>query len=130
MKKILCLDFDGVIHSYTSGWQGPRTIKDQPVDGAMKFISDAVDSFRVCIHSSRSNYFLGRYFMAKWLSREMYRYWGAHATKAEDVLGQIEWPTRKPPAFVTIDDRAFRFTGEFPLLSSLENFKPWNKEKR
>ena len=37
-KPILCLDFDGVIHSYTSGWKGARIILDPPVPGALDFI--------------------------------------------------------------------------------------------
>ena len=54
-KPILCLDFDGVIHSYTSGWKGADVIPDPPVPGAMAFLWDATDHFRVAIFSSRSN---------------------------------------------------------------------------
>jgi hypothetical protein len=32
-KPILCLDFDGVLHSYTSGWKGAAVIPDPPVPG-------------------------------------------------------------------------------------------------
>ena len=40
-KLILCLDFDGVIHSYSSGWKGADVIPDPPVPGALRFIADA-----------------------------------------------------------------------------------------
>ena len=37
-KPILCLDFDGVIHSYASGWKGADVIPDAAVPGAMEFL--------------------------------------------------------------------------------------------
>jgi hypothetical protein len=40
---------------------------------------------------------------------------------------ELEWPTEKPPALVTIDDRAITFTGEWPAMAELLAFKPWNK---
>lgn len=43
-------------------------------------------------------------------------------------LESVEFPRRKPPALVTIDDRALTFTGICPDLEEIGNFKPWNKE--
>lgn len=40
MKKtpILSIDFDGVLHSYKSGWQGARNIPDPPVPDAIPWL--------------------------------------------------------------------------------------------
>jgi len=54
-KPILCLDFDGVCHSYTSGWRGAAVIPDPPVDGLWDFLFTAMAVFEVHIFSSRSN---------------------------------------------------------------------------
>ena len=44
---ILCLDFDGVLHSYTSGWLGADVIPDPPVPGYAQFLLRAVEVFEV-----------------------------------------------------------------------------------
>ena len=128
-KPILCLDFDGVIHSYTSGWQGADVIPDPPVEGAIPFIYMALSSFRVAIFSSRSGQRGGIRAMQKWLKK--------HAQAHEDFhlmnhgwLGRIEWPTEKPPAMVGLDDRVLTFTGAWPNICDLKAFKPWNKKER
>jgi len=58
--------------------------------------------------------------MRTWLRR----YW-LEAGLLGSTEQLIEWPKEKPPAFVTIDDRAITFTGEWPDLDVLRNFKPW-----
>lgn len=127
MKKILCLDFDGVIHSYSSGWQGADVIRDAPVDGAMKFIWDAADHFTVAIFSSRSNQSGGLPAMRSYLERNFRDYWHLHRTEADHKLAAIEWPKEKPPAFVTIDDRAMTFDGVWPSIDTLLAFRPWKE---
>ena len=67
-KPILCLDFDGVIHSYTSGWKGARNIPDPPVPGALDFILAVQAQFQVVILSSRSHQWGGRRAMKRWLT--------------------------------------------------------------
>lgn len=119
-KPILCLDFDGVLHSYTSGWQGADVIPDDPVPGMLDFLQRAVEAFHVCIFSSRSNEEDGIYAMQDWL-----RGCGA----SEQLLDQIEFPTEKPPAMVTLDDRAITFDGTWPTIDALLAFEPWFKRR-
>ncbi len=119
-KPILCMDFDGVIHSYTSGWKGADVIPDPPVPGAIKFLEEAVEHFEVHIYSSRSGQAGGINAMQDWLMK--------HTDKRSDLHVMIQWPIFKPPAMVTIDDRAITFDGSFDgLLEQAKNFKPWNK---
>jgi hypothetical protein len=123
MKPILCLDFDGVIHSYSSGWKGADIIPDPPVPGVAEFIRAAVKHFRVAIFSSRSNQPGGIQAMKNYL---LLRVAGQGETaKYPGWFEQIEWPLEKPAAFVTIDDRAITFTGTWPDVEVLRNFKPW-----
>ena len=44
---------------------------------------------------------------------------------ARDFVKTIQWPTHKPPAMITLDDRALNFNGEWPNLGNLTRFKPW-----
>lgn len=129
-KPILCLDFDGVIHSYTSGWKGADVIPDPPVRGALQFIVDAMKVFSVSIFSSRSNQPGGKQAMIQWLG-----YWSVDPEHGmpndfdHAAWGDIEWSTEKPAAFVTIDYRALTFDGTWPDLAELKKFKPWNKRE-
>ena len=126
-KPILCLDFDGVLHSYSSGWKGARNIPDQPVEGAIRFILEALGAgFDVVIHSSRGRYFGGRRAMRQWLKRHAGAAW--YESPAGPGVEDVRFPLLKPPAHVAIDDRAVTFTGRWPSLDSLKSFKPWNKK--
>ena len=115
-KPILVLDFDGVLHSYTSGWKGAGVIPDPPVDGAKEFCEQALDHFRVFIVSSRCGQPEGTHAILVWLTENKF------------PMGiTVSVDGRKPAAFVTLDDRAITFTGEWPDVKELLDFKPWYK---
>lgn len=127
-KPILCLDFDGVLHSYVSGWQGADVVCDPPTDGAMVWLSRAVRHFDVAICSSRSHQPNGILAMQLWLKLALARAC-EDQHEAAHVYGLIRWPTHKPAAMVTIDNRALTFTGnwsDFDVVT-LRQFQPWNK---
>lgn len=125
-KPILCLDFDGVIHSYSSGWKGADIIPDPPTDGAIAFMLGALQHFEVVIFSSRSNQPGGMKAMANWLKHHAGQCW--HESPAGPGLENISFVMEKPAAMVTIDDRAITFTGTWPAIADLLAFKPWNKK--
>lgn len=135
-KPILCVDFDGVIHSYTSGWQGANQIPDPPVPGAISFLSRAKDVFDIQIFSSRSNQPGGIEAMKRWMRDAVYGHFDCVFTtgsphdfdQANALLDAISYPTEKPSAMISIDDRALTFTGVWPSLRELQEFKPWNKQ--
>ena len=130
-KPISCLDFDGVIHSYTSGWQGADVISDPIVPGALHFIWDAQEHFEVHVFSSRSHQDGGIEAMKAYL-------WAtANSSRDEGpwcddphlgFIERIQWPTTKPPAMISIDDRALTFKGHWPLIDDLKEFQPWTKK--
>ena len=136
-KPILSVDFDGVLHSYISGWKGIVEIPDPPVVGSLAFLEDALNYFDVQIFSSRSQHPDGIKAMQKWLhhwAHESAEYEADPATGqvmevgedwTDEWLSQIKWPTDKPSAFITLDDRAITFTGDFPDAEELQHFKTW-----
>ena len=132
-NPIICVDFDGVIHSYTSGWQGVSNIPDPPVPGAIEWlekhlpIPDCICAMAplhegpiVQIYSSRSKSWFGRRAMKRWLVKH-----GLHHGYIDE--GVLKFPVKKPAAFLTIDDRAICFGGTFPTADEMMSFKPWNK---
>lgn len=124
-KPILCLDFDGVIHSYSSGWKGADVIPDPPVDGAIAFMLGALEHFDVCVFSSRSNQSGGIPAMQAYLKHHSGQCW--YPSPAGPGLEDVRFVTEKPPAFIGIDDRVLTFDGTWPSIESLKAFKPWNK---
>lgn len=125
-KPILCLDFDGVIHSYKSGWKGARNIPDDPTEGALLFMASRLaDGWDIVIHSSRARYWGGISAMRAWLKKHAGNMY--YDSPAGDGLERIRFARWKPSAVITIDDRALTFTGKWPSNSDLRAFKPWNK---
>jgi hypothetical protein len=135
-KPILCVDFDGVIHSYTSGWKGAAVIPDPPVKGALRWLWKATEWFNVQIYSSRSKDPEARRAMGRWMLEHSRTEFGAeHPMTMADDDGDVGpvYPIgiahEKPAAFLTIDDRAICFEGDWSEIepSELLDFKPWNK---
>lgn len=124
-KPILCLDFDGVIHSYTTPWSDAATISDGPVEGAIGFMLAALQVFDVVIYSSRSKDAGGVDAMKAWLRKHADGAW--YETPLGPGIESVRFAHEKPAAFLTIDDRAFCFQGVWPDVAQLRAFKPWNK---
>lgn len=132
-KPILCLDFDGVIHSYTSGWKGAAIIPDSPVDGVFDFLYNAISYFDVQIFSSRSGQKGGIDAMKDWLFNHEATWLKKRSQSGLPQMRTclalcVSFPNEKPPAMLTIDDRALTFTGNWADFDpkALLNFKPWN----
>lgn len=124
-KPILCLDFDGVIHRYTTPWTDAATISDGPVDRAIAFMLAALQVFDVVIYSSRSKDAGGVDAMKAWLRKHAGAAW--HKSPDGPGIEDVRFAHEKPAAFLTIDDRAFCFQGVWPDVEQLRAFKPWNK---
>jgi hypothetical protein len=112
-RPILCLDFDGVLHWYRHGFIAPDVIDDEPVPGAVDFVRRAEQYFKIVVFSSRSHQPGGIEAMRAWMRQHGFP--------------EVDFVTEKPSAFLTIDDRALTFTGEWFDPAKLRQFKPWNR---
>lgn len=113
-KPILVLDFDGVLHQY-SEWRGAGIIPNRPVPGAVEFVREAIDYFSIHVFSSRSSFPEGIPAMRAWMQKHRF------------PIVNVYFPTYKPAAFLSIDDRGFHFSGAFPAPQELLKFKAWHE---
>lgn len=111
--KPLLVDFDGVLHGYPKHRKYGFELSDPIVPGAAKFINEVSKEFEVSIYSARSVTSFGQSMMKEYLLR-----------KNVDI-SKLHWPTFKPAAWMTIDDRCICFNGKFPSVEELINFKAW-----
>lgn len=113
MKQTVVFDFDGVIHSYKSGWQGPTIIPDEPVEGIKEAIAEIrAAGYEVVVVSTRCETNEGQNAIMKYLQK--------HGIEFDNIRKE------KPPAIVYIDDRAICFDGKADsLLEKILRFQPW-----
>lgn len=117
MKKTVVFDFDGVIHSYTSGWKGESVIPDPPVPGIKEAINEIrAAGYEVVVVSTRCASVQGHGAVRAWLLDNGIQ---VDAVKME-----------KPPAIAYIDDRAICFDGNSEeLLNKISSFEPWYEKQ-
>jgi hypothetical protein len=109
--KTLAIDFDGTLSAYT-GWRGHEAPLDPPLPGAIEFLIRCLDhgEFKVVIFTTRAVQLVD-----EWLDQYA----------PPEVANVVEITNQKPPAWLYIDDRAYLFTGAFPTIAQIDNFKAW-----
>jgi len=111
-QKTIVLDFDAVIHQYT-GWNGGKLNK--PIKGAKEAIKQfETDGFDVKIFSTRP-----ADVIENWL--------------VDNNFPLIPVCKDKPKCFVMVDDRSYRFDGEWnsQVIEDIESFTPyWESTKK
>ena len=146
-RPTVCIDFDGVVHSYHQGWRN-GVIYGTVVPGFWEWARKAHEAgLELVIYSSRSKDPTAREIMKAWLIQQ-WTACGAHFWVAEnftvgrpdplkfnyttggDVAFELTIAHEKPAAWITIDDRAVRFDGDWKAVELqpqvLKGFKPWN----
>lgn len=118
MKKTVVFDFDGVIHSYTSGWQGAATVTDSVVPGIQSAINSLrQEGYEVVVVSTRCATPEGM--------GAVRRYLRDNHIVVDEVMKE------KPPAICYVDDRAICFDGNAEtLVEKIKAFKPWNSHEK
>lgn len=124
MIKTIAIDFDGVIHKYSKGWND-GTIYDEPFESAFDSIKELMEDCNVFIFSTRSPRQI-----KKWLHNKLYVDNSSYTTDGQthlfdyyeinfqiipfwkkfwDKKGVLGITNKKLPAYIYIDDRGYKF---------------------
>jgi hypothetical protein len=122
--KIVLVDFDGVLHSYKTGWAGAAVVADEPLPGAIRWLASMVRDreLDVRIFSARCNDPVAIPVMRDWLVKHQF---------PEHLLEHLTFQPGKPKAHLIIDDRAwlFKYSGAYGYdqysRQHVLAFEPW-----
>jgi len=90
--RVICLDFDGVIHKYSKGWQNGE-IYDEPVQGTKEAIEHIMKNYNVVVSTARPKSQL------RDVQEYIWKHLGIHLLVTNE----------KPCAEIYIDDRGLKF---------------------
>lgn len=144
MTKTIAIDFDGVIHRYSKGWQD-GSCYDNEVAGVFEAIQELMKDHTVFIFSTRSSKQIKEWLLQRIMEQDFGNdphdpqdwswpkygftcqripFWVKFWNK-KNVLGITK---RKLPAHVYIDDRALTFTGNWnETMSAISKFKTYQQ---
>ena len=119
----IAIDFDGVIHSYSRGWQGGE-IYDLPVEGTREALTELrAKGWKIYIFSTRTNKIYHKNDHPPQEER-MKTYLEEHGIPYDKI-----WSFGKPMADIYLDDRALNFRGKWDdSLQEIEQFQVWNRD--
>lgn len=148
MNRTIAIDFDGVIHAYSKGWQD-GSCYDKPVDGCFEAIQKLIaDGNSVFIFSTRKPKQIIEWMKNNCYESELLHNGIGHPTdcdwsypkygfKVERIpfwtkfwnkRGVVGVTTRKLPAICYIDDRALKFEGNWQdTITQSTNFKTYQQ---
>lgn len=114
--NVLAIDFDGVLSDYT-GWRGHNAPFDPPVEGAFQTLRDYIDNgYDIVVHTSRAD--------SQSQTQRLWA-WFKEFGLERRYLDHLAITSTKPAAVMYIDDRAWYFTGTFPTIQEIKEFKTW-----
>lgn len=107
MTQTIAVDFDGVVHAYSRGWQD-GSIYDDAIPGAFDALRRLMRRYAVYVHTSRDSSDVAHWINAR--SGIPTTYSIAPAVEFWDRQDAIYVTKTKLPAVAYIDDRGIRFT--------------------
>lgn len=120
-KKTICINFDGVIHDYSKGWQGVDVFNCAVPGAAYCTEKLKQDGHTIIIYTTRNDTPALRKFLKD--NNISYDYINENPNQPKGS------EKGKLIADVYIDDRAVTFNGNwFGILKKINNFKTWQDE--
>lgn len=109
----IAIDFDGVIHQYSRGWQD-GTIYDPPMPGALEGLRTLMEQDAIFIFTTRDISQVGSWLLEHGFSVRL-----GHDGPFWNERGRLLVTNRKLAATAYLDDRAVRFTDWRQALADL-----------
>jgi len=110
LRKVVCIEFDGVIHMNHSAWVSEALISDQPILRAQESIAMLRNTYDVVVHSKRCRTAEGRAAIANWLA--------SHDIEVDGIR------EHKPDAHIYLDHRGLAFDGNWEeTISAIHAFR-------